>query len=151
MRETIFSTDHRLQLAFSSSLANMFAAPTRSDEEAQLPSARYSGLVLRARCGIFRRGRCMRYGARVGSVTLMLALVQENHFRRNLMGRYFRGVTAKQLTRYVGRQPHELTVKETAPARLEVDDRAWQEFAAGNAALLAQARIVFVFPASEHN
>ena len=80
-----------------------------------------------------------------------VSMVEARHFRRGLMGRYFRGVSAKQLTRYVGRQAHELTIKETAPAVLEVDDLAWQKFAASNAALLAQARIVIIFPASEHN
>lgn len=148
--ETAFFTDRRVQLTLSSSLANLFAPSTLSDDEAQLPPPLNSGLVLRA-MWYFSPRAVYEIRGKGGQRYFDVSMVQEKHFRRNLMGRYFRGVTAKQLTRYVGRQPRELVVREISPAVLEVDDRVWQEFAAGNAALLAQARVAFIFPAADHN
>ena len=150
LRETVFSSDRRVRLSFSSSLAYVFAASTLLDSAAQLPQTRNSGLILRA-TRYFPPRAVYEIRGHSGQRYFDVSMVQEKHFRHGLMGRYFRDVTAKQLTRYVGRQPQELAVREIFPAVLEVDDAAWQQFAGGNAALLAQARIVVIFPAPEHN
>ncbi len=146
LRETVFSSDHRVRLTFSGALANMFSSATLSRDDARLSQARNSGLILRA-VRYFPPRAVYEIRGKNGQRYFDVSMVQEKHFRRGLMGRYFRGVTAAQVARYVGRQPQELAVRETSPAVLEVDDRAWQSFAAGNAALLAQARIAVIFPA----
>ena len=149
VRETVFSSDRRVRLVFSSLLANVFTAAARAGD-ASLPAARHSGLILRAK-QYFPPRAVYAIQGKSGQRYFDVSMVHEKHFRRGLMGRYFRGVTAAQVVRYVGRQPRELAVREVSPAVLEVDDRAWQEFAAGNDALLTQARIVVIFPASAHN
>lgn len=150
VRETVFASDRRVRLAFSSALANMFSTSTLADDEAQLPPARRSGLILRA-TRYFPPRAVYEIRGKGGQRYFDVSMVRAKHFHRNLMGRYFRGATAAQVARYVGRQPQELAVQEISPAVLEVDDRAWQAFAAGNAALLAQARIVVIFPTAAHN
>ena len=120
------------------------------DSDAQLPQTRNSGLILRA-ARYFPPRAVYEIRGHSGQRYFDASMVQDKSFRRGLMGRYFRNVTAQQLTRYVGRQPHELAVREISPAVLEVNDSAWQQFAGSNAALLAQARIVFIFPAADHN
>ena len=144
VRETVFSSDHRVRLTLSSALANVFAPTTLRGDDAQLSPARHSGLVLLAMRNFPPRA-VYEIRGKSGQRYFDVSMVQKKFFRRGLMGRYFRHVSAKQLTRYIGQQPQELAVREISPAVLEVDDRVWQEFAAGNAALLAQARIVVIF------
>lgn len=150
VRETVFSSDRRVRLTFSSALANMFSATSLASDDAQLPQARNSGLILRA-TRYFSPRAVYEIRGKSGQRYFDVSMVQMKHFRRNLMGRYFRGVSDAQLVRYAGRQAQELAVREISPAVWEVDDRAWQAFAGGNAALLAQARVVVVFPAHEHD
>ena len=48
VRETVYFSNRRVQLSFSSTLPHVFAASTLASDEAQRPSARHSGLILRA-------------------------------------------------------------------------------------------------------
>ncbi len=150
LQETFFFSDRRVRLTFNSSLANVFAVAVRGAAKVQLPQARHSGLILRA-VHYFPPRAVYEIRGKSGRRYFDASMVQEEYFRRGLMGRYFRHMSAPQLSRYVGQRTQELTVREISPAVLEVDDRAWREFARDNSALLAKARIAVIFPASQHN
>lgn len=149
LRATVFFSDRRVRVDFSSALANAFGAPPRRPDDARLSRTRNSGLILRA-ARPFPPRAVYTIRGRSGQLYFEVRMVRKKFFRRGLMGRYFRNASASQLARYVGRNAQELTVREIAPAVLEVDDAAWDRFALGNATLLAKARIVIVFDTGDN-
>lgn len=151
LRETIFSQQRWVRITFSSTLPHVFSAAVtaaRANNVAQLGTGRNSGVILRA-VRSFPPRAVYEIRGRSGRRYFDISMVQQKHFQRGLMGRYFRHLTAAQLVRYVGRKPQQLAVREIAPAVLEVDDAAWQKFVVGNESVLARARIVLIFGASD--
>ena len=151
LRETVFSQQRWVRITFSSTLPHVFSpaiTAASANSVGQLGTARNSGVILRA-VRSFPPRAVYEIRGRSGRRYFDVSMVQQKHFQRGLMGRYFRNLTAAQLVRYVGRKPQQLLVREIAPAVLEVDDVEWQKFVVGNESVLARARIVFIFGASE--
>ena len=150
LQQTTFFSDWRAQLDFSSLLPIVFTTPVRVGTMVSktLPRPRHSGLILRAQQAFPPRAVYTIWGNN-GQRYFDISMVQEKHFHRTLMGRYFHSATASQLVRYIGHRPQELAVREIAPAMFEVDAAAWEKFASGNTTLLAQARIVCVFSSNK--
>ena len=149
LRETVFSQQRWVRISFSSTLTQVFSAAAtaaNTNRVVQWGKGHNSGVILQA-VRSFPPRAVYEIRGRSGRRYFDVSMVQQKHFQRGLMGRYFRQPRAAQLARYVGRKPQQLAVREIAPAVLEVDDAAWQKLIVGNESVLAQARIVIIFGA----
>ena len=145
LQQTIFYPQHQAQVEVEGMLTHLFPQENFQLNTKIHPqtTTRNSGLILRV-SQPFAPQAVYEVHSQQQQQLFSSKDVNASAFAKNLMGRFFAKATARELQRYVGKNPHTLRVRATTNKTLEVQTAAWQNFIEGNEGLLRNSRIALV-------